>query len=139
MFVFRSIFWLTTLVLVLPPSEEGGPPPRVSLLQSAAAVRVLAQDVRGLCDRHPQACETSWETLTLLGRKLETGRHVAAAALGSAQQEEAEKGTLTDADLSVPWTAGESDVAAAVTEPSVARPHEGTSAVGLPLPRPQLL
>jgi len=150
MFVFRSIFWLTALVLVLPPSQEGGPPPRVSLLESASALRVLAQDVSGVCERHPQACETSRETITLLGRKLETGRQVAAAAIASARQEGAEEidtgtqvdtGTLTALDLDVPWTGEAADVAATIIQEPAPEPvpASATFKVGLPAPRPQLL
>ncbi|MBK1625195.1 hypothetical protein CKO32_16675 [Afifella marina DSM 2698] len=109
MFLFRSIFWLTALILVLPPSPDGGPPPRVTLLESALAFQVLAKDVSGLCDRHPEACATSRETFTLLGRKIATGRDMASAALsagtgGSDDDSDINHGSLSASDLSVPWS-----------------------------------
>ena len=54
MFVLRSLFWLSTVVLLLPPSQDGNEPaPRVSLLHTAYAARVLVQDVSGVCERNP--------------------------------------------------------------------------------------
>lgn len=108
MFLFRSIFWLTALILVLPPSPDGGPPPRVTLLESALAFQVLAKDVSGVCDRHPEACATSRETFTLLGRKIATGRDMASAALsastGGSDDGNVDHGSLSASDLSVPWS-----------------------------------
>ncbi|MDQ0324551.1 hypothetical protein J2R99_000400 [Rhodopseudomonas julia] len=108
MFLFRSIFWLTALILVLPPSPDGGPPPRVTLLESALAFQVLAKDVSGVCDRHPEACATSRETFTLLSRKIATGRDMASAALsastGGNDDGDVDHGSLNASDLSVPWS-----------------------------------
>ncbi|WP_169738514.1 DUF5330 domain-containing protein [Afifella pfennigii] len=144
--MFRSIFWLTALVLILPPSSEGGPPPRVSLMESAAAFRVLAHDVTSVCDRHPHACETSRDTLTLLGKKFATGRDLAAAAFAGTDPEQIDTGTLSEADLAVPWTTPGPEAAAqsgdiGPQEASAGRPLPVStpSPTELPAPRPQLL
>jgi hypothetical protein len=72
MFVLRSLFWLATVVVLLPASSDGEhPAPRVSLIHTAYAARILLQDVTGVCVRHPEACAASREALTLLTRKLE--------------------------------------------------------------------
>lgn len=104
MFLLRSLFWLTTVVLILPPTPDGGAPaPRVSLLSAAVAARVLLEDVSGLCERNPEACATSRETLTLLRMKLETGADIVAAGIAAGRSEE--HGTLTPADLEPAWAA----------------------------------
>jgi len=55
MFVLRSLFWLSTLVLLLPPSQDGREPaPRVSLLHTAYAARILLQDVTGVVTAIPK-------------------------------------------------------------------------------------
>ena len=73
MFVLRSLFWLSTVVMLLPAAPDGQPAPRVSLLQTAYAAKILVQDVTGVCARHPEACATSREALHLLTMKIGTG------------------------------------------------------------------
>lgn len=104
MFLIRSVFWLTTVILILPPTPDGGAPaPRVSLLSAALAARVLLEDLSGLCERNPQACATSRETLTLLRMKIETGADIVAAGIAAGRS--ADHGTLTPADLEPAWAA----------------------------------
>lgn len=109
MFILRSLFWLTTVVLLLPPSADSHEPaPRVSMLHTAYAARVLLQDVTGVCQRHPEACETSREALVLLTRKLETGAEIVSAGIAAGQTATgADRGTLTTADLMPAWTASD--------------------------------
>jgi hypothetical protein len=107
MFILRSLFWLSTLVLLLPPSEDGREPaPRVSLLHTAYAARVLLQDVTGVCERNPEACAASRQALVLLTRKLETGAGIVAAGVkaGQGSAADVDHGTLTDADLEPVWS-----------------------------------
>ena len=101
MFILRSLFWLATLVLLLPPAG-GDPAPRVGMLHAAYSVRVLLQDLTGVCTRNPEACETSREGLLLLRQKLETGAEIVAAGMAAA--EPAERGTLRTEDLSPAWS-----------------------------------
>ena len=94
MFVLRSLFWLSTLVILLPPAADGQPAPRVEILQAVYATRILMQDVTGVCERNVEACATSREALVLLTRKLETGADIVAAGIAAADH-----GTLVAADL----------------------------------------
>jgi len=99
MFLLRSAFWLGLAVLALPPAEDGAPAPRVTLFETAHAVRTLLHDVTGLCGREPEACATSRDALGLLAAKLETGAGLASRALG--EDEPVDHGTLTEADLAI--------------------------------------
>jgi hypothetical protein len=107
MFILRSLFWLSTVVLLLPPSEDGREPaPRVNLIHTAYAARVLLQDVTGVCERNPEACAASREAMVLLTRKLETGAGIVVASVKAGQETSAanvDHGTLTEADLEAVW------------------------------------
>jgi hypothetical protein len=110
MFVLRSLFWLTAVVLLLPPSADGGPAPRISLLHAAYSARVLVQDLSGVCERNPEACAASREALGLLGAKLQTGAGIVAAGLAAGRDAAApdiDRGTLSPADLEPAWSLAE--------------------------------
>ena len=107
MFVLRSIFWLAALVMLLPSAESNEPAPRVSLVHAFYATRVLVQDVTGVCERNPQACETSREALALMALKLETGAGIVSAGLFASNPHvdpDADHGTLTIDDLAPAWS-----------------------------------
>lgn len=108
MFVLRSLFWLSTLVMLLPPSADGEQPaPRLSLLHAAYATRVLAQDLTGVCERNPEACAASREALAVLKRKVETGVGIVAAGVAAGQtyvDSSADHGTLKREDLELGWS-----------------------------------
>ena len=116
MFVLRSLFWLGTLAMLLPPSTEGGPAPRVSVLHAAYATRVLLEDITGVCQRNPEACETSRKALVLLSRKLETGAGIVASGIAVGQGDielfasDADRGTLKPEDLATPWSVAQAGI-----------------------------
>ena len=110
MFVLRSLFWLSTVVMLLPAAPDGQPAPRVSLLQTAYAAKILVQDVTGVCARHPEACATSREALHLLTMKIETGADIVSSGIVAGQafyDANIDRGTLTQADLQPEWSAVE--------------------------------
>ncbi len=111
MFVLRSLFWLATVVVLLPPSQDGREAaPRVSLLHTVYAARVLLQDVTGVCERNPEACAASRNALVLLSRKLETGAGIVAAGVRAGEglaDPNTDHGTLTAADLEPLWAVAE--------------------------------
>jgi hypothetical protein len=115
MFFVRSFFWLTTVVLLLPPSQDGKEPaPRVNLIHTAYAARVLMQDLTGVCERNPEACAASRQALVLLTRKLETGAGIVSAGIAASQREadpNIDHGTLTGADLEPAWSAAKAEAA----------------------------
>ncbi len=104
--MLRSLFWLTSLVILLPPSSDGAPAPRVSLIHTAYSARILLQDVTRVCARNPEACAASRDAIVLLARKVETGAGIVSAGVAASQALSAEDprlGTLTAADLRPEW------------------------------------
>jgi len=114
MFFIRAAFWLSALVLLLPPSRNGEPAPRINVLHAAYAARVLIQDVSGVCDRNPDACATSREALAHLSRKLTTGAQIVSAGIAAGQSrphvEPDLPGTLSPADLEPEWRASKTPI-----------------------------
>ena len=115
MFLLRSLFWLSTVVVLRPASPDGKePPPRVSLLHTAYAARTLLQDVTGVCQRNPDACAASREALILLSRKLDTGAGIVVAGIRAGQNADRkpdasiDHGTLTETDLETVWSMAQS-------------------------------
>jgi len=107
MFVFRSIFWLGVVVMILPPAPDGSTPaPRVSVLEALGAARTFARDLSQACERNPHACAVGSDTLTLVRRKAETGIDIFGALIGSSEPA-ADEGTLTPRDLNAEWSAPE--------------------------------
>jgi len=111
MFVLRSIFWLSTVVLLLPASPDGKePPPRVSLVNTAYAARAFMQDMAGMCDRNPGACAVGRDTFSLVAMKLETGFDVISASVSAtrgapaAPEREVDHGTLSAKDMDIAWS-----------------------------------
>ena len=104
MFVFRSIFWLGVVVMLLPPAPDGtAPAPRVGVLEALGAARTFARDLSKACERNPHACTVGSDTLTLMMRKAETGVDIVGALISS-DEDTPEAGTLTKRDLTAEWS-----------------------------------
>ena len=110
MFILRSLFWLSGVVLLLPPTADGeAPAPRLSILHTAYATQVLFQDMTGVCARNPEACAVSREALAVLSAKLERSADIVAAGIAASQSglDPEERGTLSAADLEPAWALAE--------------------------------
>lgn len=122
MFIFRSLFWMGTLVMLLPPAADGSAPaPRTSFYEAALAARTLLADLSGMCERNPVACDISRDAVTVVGMKVATGAGVVVAGVSAGRSmvggdseaaataaamppvESAELGTLTPTDLQPAW------------------------------------
>jgi hypothetical protein len=109
--LFRSTFWLTSVVLALPPVDGEHPAPRVGLLETVQAARILAQDVFEICERNRSPCATSRDAFVLVQRKIETCAEIVSTGLaqrgraGAASSPDHPHGTLTAADLAPDWAA----------------------------------
>jgi hypothetical protein len=111
-FLIRSAFWLCLVILLIPGDPASGTDaPRVSLGQAVSAAGATIADLSGFCSRNPEACATGGTALAMIGEKAWQGAEFLIAVLADnfdgAENEPvaAGTGTLTAADLAMPWQA----------------------------------
>jgi hypothetical protein len=119
MFLIRTAFWLTLIILLLPTTEE-------QQRQVYGTAEAAVQDIRTFCVRNPQVCESGKSAFDNFSQKaqfgarmlmdfvkdasrddvaggLEHGARPAARLSGQPRPEPT--GTLTEDDLKVAWSA----------------------------------
>ena len=80
MFLIRTVFWLSLVILLLPaedPSSNAQASARTDTYLNASrvigAARTTASDIAGLCERSPQVCDTGEAALDTFLRKARYG------------------------------------------------------------------
>lgn len=134
-FLLRMAFWLTVVCVLLPGSGEKATSPdaQINAVQAATLASAAVTDVRGFCDRNPDACVVGGKVATAIGHRAEAGartifefvstkltdghatpaeepaRTTNVSATGSlgggAVNKDLAKGTLTPSDLKPAWHA----------------------------------
>ena len=123
-FLLRMAFWLTVVCVLLPGSGEKAATPdaQIDAVQAVTLASAAVSDMRGFCDRNPNACVVGGKVATAIGHRAEAGartifefvstkladgkaapadeptRTIGVSATGSIK-DNAAKGTLTPADL----------------------------------------
>jgi Family of unknown function (DUF5330) len=126
-FLLRMAFWLT-VVCVLLPSGSGkstSPDTQIDAAQAASLAGAAVSDMRGFCERQPDACVVGGKVVVALGHKAEAGARTIYEFISAKLHEKsapAEKpaaklvpvsvagqntpnGTLTPADMAPAWHA----------------------------------
>lgn len=127
-FLIKCAFWLTLVLLVLPVPDEQRPThvAQVSTGEAVSALTAALNDVRGFCQRNPDACATGATAMQGLGYKAQAGARMLhdfiSEQLGEPTQRPAATGatesrpaasnggtdTLTPQDLQPAWRGPES-------------------------------
>jgi len=127
-FLLRMAFWLTIVCVLLPGSGEKAQSPeaKIDAVQAVTLASAAVSDMRGFCDRNPDACVVGGKVATAIGHRAEAGARTIIdfvsnklAETKSAPAEEtarivpvtetgalgksAQQGTLTPADLKPAW------------------------------------
>ena len=125
MFLIRTAFWLSVVVLVLPtPQSMKVPDSNIGTTQAVSAASAAVSDMGQFCARQPDACKIGSQALTQFGYKAQasakwvyefltdklgpaqTGSVAAEPArTAPAEIEPAARGTLTQADTAPVWRA----------------------------------
>ena len=126
MFLLRSAFWLTIVIMLIPADPETGDAPRVTMVEAAMAVRATVADLSGFCDRNQDVCVTGGAAAQLIAEKAQNGvdliyRYVTGSEdapadggidMAPGARNPADRGgTLTTDDVALPWQGGADDPA----------------------------
>ena len=73
--LLRLVFWLGVVCVLLP---SGGPKPaspdaQINATQAVTLASAAVTDMRGFCDRHPDACKAGSNVVVAIGHKAEAG------------------------------------------------------------------
>lgn len=76
-FLIKSAFWLSLVLLVIPfgNDEDGGR--RVGAVEAFLAARAVIDDMSGLCERRPEACEVGRSALHTIGVRARESARIA--------------------------------------------------------------
>jgi hypothetical protein len=74
-FLLRIAFWLGVVCILLPSggSKPAAPEARIDATQAATLASAAVTDMRGFCDRQPDACKVGGNVVVALGHKAEAG------------------------------------------------------------------
>ena len=127
-FLLRMVFWLGVVCVLLPSgAKTDAPDSKIDPVQAMSLAGAAVSDMRGFCDRQPDACVAGGKVAVALGHKAEAGARTIfdfvttklAKKTGnkaggddkptdkivSLTERGAANGTLTPADLAPAWHA----------------------------------
>jgi hypothetical protein len=114
-FLLRMAFWLCVVCVLLPSGgKTTSPEANIDASEAVTLASAAVSDVRGFCERQPDACVTGGKVAVAIGHKAEAGARtlyefVSKLRDKSAAGEKAAKtgleGTLTPADMAPTWHA----------------------------------
>ena len=122
-FLLRMAFWLTVVCVLLPSGSDKATAPdaQIDAAQAATLAGAAVSDVRGFCDRQPDACVVGGKVAVALGHKAEAGARTLYEFISTRLNEKpapapktagkvaparaVNHGTLTATDLAPAWHA----------------------------------
>jgi hypothetical protein len=76
-FEIKCAFWLSLVLLVIPFGNDGNGGSRVGAVEAFLAARAVIDDMSGLCERRPDACEVGRSALHTIGVRAREGARIA--------------------------------------------------------------
>lgn len=117
-FLLRMAFWLSVVCVLLPSggTKSTSPETQIDATQAAALAGAAVSDMRGFCERQPDACEVGGKVAVALGHKAEAGARTLYEFISAKLNEKtapadktaghaAPAGTLTPGDMAPVWHA----------------------------------
>jgi hypothetical protein len=110
-FLLRMAFWLGVVCVLLPGGAKTQATPQIDAASAVTAAGAAMSDMRGFCDRQPQACVVGGKVATAIGQRAEAGARTLYEIISTTLTEKNEPkpaqapGTLTATDLSPTWHA----------------------------------
>ena len=109
-FLLRMAFWLGVVCVLLPSgSKTTSPEAKIDASEAVTLAGAAVSDVRGFCERRPDACVTGGKVAVAIGHKAEAGARTLYEFISKFREKSAGKpgseGTLTPADMAPGWHA----------------------------------
>jgi Family of unknown function (DUF5330) len=117
-FLLRVAFWLGVVCVLLPSGTKTvSPEANIDAKQAVTLASAAVSDVRGFCDRQPDACAVGGKVAVAIGHKAEAGARTIYDFISATLSEKAAptakvvtvsapgQGTLTAADIQPSWHA----------------------------------
>src|SRR5690242_19824512 len=114
-FLLRMSFWLALVCVLLPGGGDNKAVSQIDPASAVSAAGAAVSDMRGFCDRQPQACVVGGKVAVALGQKAEAGARTLFEMVSSQMKDDAKSdakmipasasGTLTQADVAPNWHA----------------------------------
>jgi len=112
-FLLRVAFWLGVVLVLLPSAgSDPVPKPQVGAVDAMSAAKAAVSDLRGFCERQPDACSVGSQAAAVIGQRAQAGAKMlyeflndqfgpgAVATTGAVKPSQH---TLTPADLAPAW------------------------------------
>ena len=112
-FLLRIAFWLAVVCILLPSGTKStSPEAQIDASKAVTLAGAAVSDMRGFCERQPDACVTGGKVMVALGHKAEAGARAIYEFITKLREKAASgekagpvQGTLTPADLAPAWHA----------------------------------
>jgi hypothetical protein len=78
MFLLKTVFWLSLLILLVPAGKEASTAERreISTGEVVSAAQAVWNDLSEFCERNQEACETGDRLVTRFGDKARNGARI---------------------------------------------------------------
>lgn len=77
-FLIKCAFWLSLVLLVIPFGNGGdNGEPTIGAVEAFLAARAVVDDMSGLCERRPEACEVGRSAVHTIGVRAREGARIA--------------------------------------------------------------
>ena len=110
-FLLRMAFWLGVVCMLLPSGTKStSPDAQIDASEAVMLAGAAVSDVRGFCERQPDACVTGGKVAVALGHKAEAGARTLYEFINKLREKPASsektggsQGTLTPTDMAPVW------------------------------------
>src|SRR5262245_42026596 len=110
-FLLRMAFWLCVVCILLPSGNKStSPDAKIDASEAVTLATAAVSDMRGFCERQPDACVTGGKVAVALGQKAEAGARrlydfvsKLDEKANSGETPGSVQGTLTPSDLAPAW------------------------------------
>jgi hypothetical protein len=106
MFLLRTAFWLSVVVMLLPAdASTGDKAPRVTAFEALGAARAAVEDISQFCARNPDVCTTGDAAFHVFADKVRYGAKMIRGFVddGGGNGTTIDRGTLKPGDTDPAW------------------------------------